>query len=354
MSGQLVPRRRRRGPAEGYRGPTVCRIVGITYRQLDYWARTGLVEPSLRRAEGSGTQRLYSFDDVVRLRVVKRLLDAGVSLAEGPASRSRSCAPADVPSPTRPWSPRASRSTSSPTNVRSSTSSVAARASSRSRSTPSSTSSAARSRRSRPSASTTRPASSPSSRRPSGRRPPRSPQPRTASPPDRRFPRVVSQPIAQPREVVGLPTVVAVGGLDDHVAPAARTTSTSRSGSMSPAPRFWCRSRPEPASSLQSLRCTRSMPPVIAVEALDRAREVLAGGVRVAGVEAEPERRLDPVEGLPQRRDPVEVAGDRVAARRRCSRSGSGPSSRAVRASTASSRTPRRRRHRRGGGRRAR
>ncbi|MTV26850.1 MerR family transcriptional regulator [Nitriliruptoraceae bacterium ZYF776] len=68
------------GPREGYRGPAVCRIVGITYRQLDYWARTGLVEPSLRRAEGSGTQRLYTFDDVVRLRVVKRLLDTGVSL----------------------------------------------------------------------------------------------------------------------------------------------------------------------------------------------------------------------------------------------------------------------------------
>ena len=65
---------------EGYRGPTVCKIVGITYRQLDYWARTALVEPSVRRAEGSGTQRLYSFDDVVRLRVVKRLLDTGVSL----------------------------------------------------------------------------------------------------------------------------------------------------------------------------------------------------------------------------------------------------------------------------------
>jgi DNA-binding transcriptional MerR regulator len=69
-------------PREGYRGPAVCRIVGITYRQLDYWARTGLVEPSLRRAEGSGTQRLYAFDDVVRLRVVKRLLDAGVSLGK--------------------------------------------------------------------------------------------------------------------------------------------------------------------------------------------------------------------------------------------------------------------------------
>lgn len=68
------------GAREGYRGPTVCKIVGITYRQLDYWARTGLVEPSVRKAEGSGTQRLYAFDDVVRLKVVKRMLDAGVSL----------------------------------------------------------------------------------------------------------------------------------------------------------------------------------------------------------------------------------------------------------------------------------
>lgn len=65
---------------EGYRGPAVCSIVGITYRQLDYWARTGLVEPSLRKAGGSGTQRLYAFEDVVRLRVVKRMLDAGLSL----------------------------------------------------------------------------------------------------------------------------------------------------------------------------------------------------------------------------------------------------------------------------------
>jgi DNA-binding transcriptional MerR regulator len=64
----------------GYRGRVVCSIVGITYRQLDYWARTGLVPPSLRRAEGSGTQRLYAFEDIVRLRVIKRLLDAGVNL----------------------------------------------------------------------------------------------------------------------------------------------------------------------------------------------------------------------------------------------------------------------------------
>lgn len=64
----------------GYRGPIVCKIVGISYRQLDYWARTELVTPSVRSAGGSGTQRLYSFDDVVALRVVKRLLDTGVSL----------------------------------------------------------------------------------------------------------------------------------------------------------------------------------------------------------------------------------------------------------------------------------
>ncbi|GGI04873.1 hypothetical protein GCM10011354_11270 [Egicoccus halophilus] len=68
------------GVREGYRGSSVTKIVGITYRQLDYWARTALVEPSVRKATGSGTQRLYSFDDVVRLRVVKRLLDTGVSL----------------------------------------------------------------------------------------------------------------------------------------------------------------------------------------------------------------------------------------------------------------------------------
>ena len=64
----------------GYRGPAVCRVVGITYRQLDYWATTGLVEPSVRDAEGSGSQRLYSFEDIVTLKVIKRLLDVGVSL----------------------------------------------------------------------------------------------------------------------------------------------------------------------------------------------------------------------------------------------------------------------------------
>jgi DNA-binding transcriptional MerR regulator len=64
----------------GYRGPSACAAAGITYRQLDYWARTGLVEPSVRPAYGSGTQRLYSFRDVVVLKIVKRFLDTGVSL----------------------------------------------------------------------------------------------------------------------------------------------------------------------------------------------------------------------------------------------------------------------------------
>lgn len=65
---------------EGYRGPQVCRIVGITYRQLDYWARTDLVRPSIADAAGSGTQRVYSYRDLLALKVVKSLLDAGVSL----------------------------------------------------------------------------------------------------------------------------------------------------------------------------------------------------------------------------------------------------------------------------------
>jgi DNA-binding transcriptional MerR regulator len=68
------------GDEIGYRGVTACHAVSISYRQLDYWARTGLVTPSVRDASGSGTQRLYSFRDMVVLKVVKRLLDAGVSL----------------------------------------------------------------------------------------------------------------------------------------------------------------------------------------------------------------------------------------------------------------------------------
>ncbi len=64
----------------GYRAPQVCRLIGISYRQLDYWARTGLLRPSLQEASGSGSQRRYSFDDLVHLRVIKSLLDAGMSL----------------------------------------------------------------------------------------------------------------------------------------------------------------------------------------------------------------------------------------------------------------------------------
>jgi DNA-binding transcriptional MerR regulator len=64
----------------GYRAPQVCGLVGITYRQLDYWARTRLITPSIQSAQGSGTQRRYSFTDIVQLKVVKRLLDAGMSL----------------------------------------------------------------------------------------------------------------------------------------------------------------------------------------------------------------------------------------------------------------------------------
>jgi DNA-binding transcriptional MerR regulator len=65
----------------GFRGPVACRAADITYRQLDYWARTGLVVPEIRAAGGSGTQRLYSFRDVLALSVVRRLLHTGVSLA---------------------------------------------------------------------------------------------------------------------------------------------------------------------------------------------------------------------------------------------------------------------------------
>ena len=64
----------------GFRGPIACSAAGITYRQLDYWARTGLLEPSVRNAVGSGSQRLYSFRDILVLKVIKRLLETGVSL----------------------------------------------------------------------------------------------------------------------------------------------------------------------------------------------------------------------------------------------------------------------------------
>ena len=66
----------------GYRGPTACHAAGITYYQLDYWARTGLVEPSLRAHHGSGYQRLYSFRDILMLKMLKRLMGTGISLQQ--------------------------------------------------------------------------------------------------------------------------------------------------------------------------------------------------------------------------------------------------------------------------------
>ena len=70
------------GPAEGFRGAQVCAIVGITYRQLDYWARTDLLRPSITDATGSGSKRRYSYNDVLELKVIKRLLDAGMKLQQ--------------------------------------------------------------------------------------------------------------------------------------------------------------------------------------------------------------------------------------------------------------------------------
>jgi len=70
------------GPTEGFRGSQVCAVVGITYRQLDYWARTGLLRPSIADATGSGSQRRYSYSDVLELKVIKRLLDAGLKLRQ--------------------------------------------------------------------------------------------------------------------------------------------------------------------------------------------------------------------------------------------------------------------------------
>ena len=74
---------------DGYRGPQVCAVVGITYRQLDYWARTDLLRPSISEARGSGTQRLYSYSDLLQVKVIKRLLDAGISLRS--ARRAIAC-----------------------------------------------------------------------------------------------------------------------------------------------------------------------------------------------------------------------------------------------------------------------
>ncbi|MGA0218668.1 MAG: MerR family transcriptional regulator [Ilumatobacteraceae bacterium] len=65
---------------EGFSGRQTAEIVGISYRQLDYWARTDLIRPSLADASGSGSRRRYSYQDLLELRVIKTLLDAGIKL----------------------------------------------------------------------------------------------------------------------------------------------------------------------------------------------------------------------------------------------------------------------------------
>jgi DNA-binding transcriptional MerR regulator len=65
---------------EGFSGTHAAKVVDITYRQLDYWARTDLIRPSLSDAAGSGSRRRYSYQDLLELRVIKTLLDAGIKL----------------------------------------------------------------------------------------------------------------------------------------------------------------------------------------------------------------------------------------------------------------------------------
>ena len=65
---------------EGFSGRHTADVVGISYRQLDYWARTDLIRPSLTDASGSGSRRRYSYQDLLELRVVKTLIDAGIKL----------------------------------------------------------------------------------------------------------------------------------------------------------------------------------------------------------------------------------------------------------------------------------
>ncbi|MEM8903408.1 MAG: MerR family transcriptional regulator [Actinomycetota bacterium] len=67
---------------EGFSGKVAATVVGITYRQLDYWARTDLVRPSLSEAKGSGTRRRYGYRDLLELKVIKTLLDAGIKLEQ--------------------------------------------------------------------------------------------------------------------------------------------------------------------------------------------------------------------------------------------------------------------------------
>jgi DNA-binding transcriptional MerR regulator len=65
---------------ETFSGTQAAHIVGITYRRLDYWARTDLVRPSGTDATGSGSRRRYTYRDLLELKVIKKLLDAGIKL----------------------------------------------------------------------------------------------------------------------------------------------------------------------------------------------------------------------------------------------------------------------------------
>lgn len=80
VQGELFPATGTQPVTRGYKGTVASKVAGITYRQLDYWARRQIVEPSITPSHGSGSRRLYSFKDVVILAVSKRLLDAGINL----------------------------------------------------------------------------------------------------------------------------------------------------------------------------------------------------------------------------------------------------------------------------------
>lgn len=100
VQGELFPSADAQPVTRGYRGTVASKVAGITYRQLDYWARKQIVEPSITPSHGSGSRRLYSFKDVVILAVSKRLLDAGINLQNvrpPPSASSRSARPNSWP-----------------------------------------------------------------------------------------------------------------------------------------------------------------------------------------------------------------------------------------------------------------
>jgi DNA-binding transcriptional MerR regulator len=69
-------------PELGFSGTRAAKVVGISYRQLDYWARTDLIRPSISDANGSGSRRAYSYNDLLELKTIKKLLDAGIKLEQ--------------------------------------------------------------------------------------------------------------------------------------------------------------------------------------------------------------------------------------------------------------------------------